>query len=108
MTTLPQGIIEPGARRFTPRAGTWLAAQIAETKSRLAFVSAEDDPTLIIGSVHQTGTRYQGRYYAKPLRITTTAKSEPTDFQETTYKSVSQAVFDIRRKYNSKEDITPR
>lgn len=104
---MSQGIIQPSGRQFTPRAGTWLAEEIKTATSRVQFVNAEDDPTLIIGSIRLVGRKYQGRLYSKTVRTTTTAKSEPAGFSEYQYASISAATWDLRRRYKQgKETAT--
>jgi len=93
------GTIYPGGRRFNPKAGSWLEDFIKDTAVKSLFVSAEEDNDLIIGTIQRTGTKFRQRYFKKPVRVTSSAKTVPTIDDERITASISSAVWDLRRRH---------
>lgn len=96
-----QATIYPGGKRFTPKPGSWLEAFVSTAHVKTLFVSAEDDPELLIGTIERTGTRYRQRQFRRPIRLTSTAKTVPTMMHESLKQSVSSAVWDLRRRHRA-------
>ena len=94
-----QATIYPGGRRFTPKPGSWLEGFVSTAHVKTLFVSAEDDPELLIGTIERTGTRYRQRMFRRAIRSTSAAKTVPTMLHERLTNSISTAVWDLRRRH---------
>lgn len=100
-----QGTIYPGGRRFVPKPGSWLEDFTKEVTVKSLFVSATSDPDLLIGTVQRTGNRFRQRYFKKPIRATSTAKTIPTIADERIAPSISSAVWDLRRRHAAESKV---
>lgn len=90
-------ILKPSGQSFRPAEGSWLHKAVNEVPIQMYFVTHEDDPELIIGSVRARGRGYVAKLYDKPLKATSKAKTEPKVQLERKVLSVSSAVWDLRR-----------
>lgn len=99
-----QAIIEPGRRAFFPKSGSWLERAVTQSPSKVVFVSAEGQEDLIIGVIRSAGARrYALRLYEKPIKVSSTAKTEPARYTERHTNKISSAVWDLRRQHKLRE-----